>query len=219
MKGPLADLFDASQLLTDVSGSGNNWAHGFSVYGPRYHDALMEQFRSALEPCDSPQSFFLLHSLGGGTGSGLGSYVLQTLEDEYPEIYRFTVSVFPSAVDDVITSPYNSVLALSKLTEHADCVLPIENQALIDMCGKALEGQKRSSASGRATGGDGLVGSAITELPHLPSPASKRGAAAPAAPAASRSTAFDAMNNVVAHMVCTDDALRRELLSNCSLVL
>ena len=37
-------------------------------------------------------------------------------------------AVYPSADDDVITSPYNSVLAMHQLTEHADCVLPIENQ-------------------------------------------------------------------------------------------
>ena len=28
----------------------------------------------------------------------------------------------------MVTSPYNSVLALKQLSEHADCVLPIENQ-------------------------------------------------------------------------------------------
>jgi len=28
----------------------------------------------------------------------------------------------------VVTSPYNSVLALKQLSEYADCVLPIENQ-------------------------------------------------------------------------------------------
>ncbi len=55
MKGPLADLFDHSQLLTDVSGSGNNWAHGFCVYGPKYEDAILEQVHRAVEACDSPQ--------------------------------------------------------------------------------------------------------------------------------------------------------------------
>ena len=42
--------------------------------------------------------------------------------------FRFVTSVYPSAEDDVITSPYNSVLAMRELTEHADCVLPVENQ-------------------------------------------------------------------------------------------
>ena len=53
------------------------------------------------------------------------------LEDEYHGIFRFTASVFPSKNDDVITSPYNSLLALNKLIEHADCVIPIDNEALI----------------------------------------------------------------------------------------
>ncbi len=34
-----------------------------------------------------------------------------------------------------------SVLALSKLTEHADCVLPIENQALLDIHDRILAGK------------------------------------------------------------------------------
>ena len=41
---------------------------------------------------------------------------------------RIVTSVYPSDEDDVITSPYNSVLAMRELTEHADCVLPVENQ-------------------------------------------------------------------------------------------
>lgn len=42
-----------------------------------------------------------------GTGSGVGTRVLEILKDEFPEVYRFTTAVFPSSDDDVITSPYN----------------------------------------------------------------------------------------------------------------
>lgn len=55
------------------------------------------------------------------------------MQDLYPEIFRFSVSLFPSEDDDVVTSPYNSVLSLSELVDHADAVLPIENQALHDI--------------------------------------------------------------------------------------
>ena len=58
----------------------------------------------------------MTHSLGGGTGSGLGSYLLSTLEDNYPEVFRFTASVFPSNEDDVVTSPYNSLFSLNELS-------------------------------------------------------------------------------------------------------
>lgn len=54
--------------------------------------------------------------------------MLSLLEEEFPEVSRIVTAVYPSADDDVITSPYNSVLAMRELTEHADCVLPVENQ-------------------------------------------------------------------------------------------
>lgn len=40
----------------------------------------MERVRSAAEHCDSLQCFLMFHSLGGGTGSGLGTYVLGALQ-------------------------------------------------------------------------------------------------------------------------------------------
>ena len=39
-------------------------------------------------------------------------------QDEYPDVFRFTASVFPSEDDDVITSPYNAMLSLSKAGPH-----------------------------------------------------------------------------------------------------
>lgn len=41
-RGELGDLFDERQFVTGVSGAGNNWAHGNAVYGPEYHDELLE---------------------------------------------------------------------------------------------------------------------------------------------------------------------------------
>ena len=75
-RGQLGDLFDPAQRLTDVSGAGNNWAHGHAVYGPAHRAAFLEKVRRAAGHCDSLQCFSLIHSLGGGTGSGLGTYLL-----------------------------------------------------------------------------------------------------------------------------------------------
>ena len=133
VKSPLGDLFDSRQLITDVSGSGNNWAVGHYMYGDRYKEKIFDILRHETEKCDCLQSFFVFHSMGGGTGSGLGSRILSLLRDEYRHVYRFSFPVFPSVEDDVITSPYNSVLALRMLTEMSDCVLPFDNEALIDI--------------------------------------------------------------------------------------
>ena len=43
---------------------------------------------------------------------------------------------FPSNDDDVITSPYNSMLALNVLIDSADCIMPVDNQALFEIVNK-----------------------------------------------------------------------------------
>jgi hypothetical protein len=70
----------------------------------------------------------LLHSIAGGTGSGLGSYLLENLNDRYPKKLIQTYSVFPNSeeVSDVIVQPYNSLLSLKRLTLNADCVVMLK---------------------------------------------------------------------------------------------
>eukprot|EP00939_MAST-03C_sp_MAST-3C-sp1_P004167 g4167.t1 len=151
MRSPLGSLFKGeAQTITAPSGAGNNWAYGHMVYGPQYEKQIMERVRRQAEACDSLQSFFVLHSLGGGTGSGLGTYIVRKLADAMPKVCRFCVSVFPSKDDDVITSPYNSMLALSKISDFADCVLPIENQALMNLS-RASDISKKTSSSPRSS--------------------------------------------------------------------
>ena len=87
--------------VTDVSGAGNNWAVGHMFYGQKYADSIRELVRKNAEPCDSLESFFIMHSMGGGTGSGLGTAVLKLLADEYKEVHRFVVAVYPSADDGI----------------------------------------------------------------------------------------------------------------------
>lgn len=66
----------------------------------------------------------LLHSIAGGTGSGLGSCLLERMNDRYPKKLIQTYSVFPdTTAEDVVVYPYNSLLAMRKLTEHADSVV------------------------------------------------------------------------------------------------
>ena len=67
----------------------------------------------------------LLHSIAGGTGSGLGSFLLERLNDRYPKKLIQTYSVFPNSeeVSDIVVQPYNSMLTLKRLTINADSVV------------------------------------------------------------------------------------------------
>ena len=145
LKSDVGELFDNTQLLNEVSGAGNNWAQGFYDYGVNYKDKILTQINNVLEQCDSPQCFLITHSIGGGTGSGLGSYIVNILGENYPDIFKFTLSVFPSKDDDVITSPYNSVLSLNHLINNADCVLPVDNESLIEIVNKVKSQNKKTS--------------------------------------------------------------------------
>lgn len=72
-----------------------------------------------------PQGFLLCHSIAGGTGSGLGSFLLERLQERFPKKLLTTFSVFPNTeeVSDVVVQPYNSILSMKRLAEHADCTV------------------------------------------------------------------------------------------------
>jgi tubulin epsilon len=180
LKSEIGEIFDQRNFINDVSGAGNNWAHGFHEYGTKYASLLVENIGSQVEKCDSIQSFFLIHSLGGGTGSGLGSYILGLLEDHFPEVFRFTASVFPSENDDVVTSPYNALFSLYEIMKHADCSLPIDNQALIGIVETVEEMANKLKGHGREV----VKGSELTGEEKNP-----------------RRKAYDKMNSIVANLL------------------
>lgn len=67
----------------------------------------------------------MTHSVAGGTGSGLGSYLLERLNDRFPKKLVQTYSVFPNQEEtsDVVVQPYNTLLTMKRLTQHADSVV------------------------------------------------------------------------------------------------
>lgn len=56
----------------------------------------MDVVRKESEGCDCLQGFQLTHSLGGGTGSGMGTLLISKIREEYPDRIMTTFSVVPS---------------------------------------------------------------------------------------------------------------------------
>jgi tubulin beta len=59
-------------------------------------DEVLDNIRQQTENADSLQGFQLLHSLGGGTGSGMGALLLSKIREEYPDRMLATFSIIPS---------------------------------------------------------------------------------------------------------------------------
>jgi len=96
--------------------------------------------RKEAEGCDCLQGFQVTHSLGGGTGSGMGTLLISKIREEYPDRMMMTFSVFPSPkVSDTVVEPYNCTLSVHQLVENADEVMVIDNEALYDICFRTLK--------------------------------------------------------------------------------
>lgn len=82
----------------------------------------------------------MCHSLGGGTGSGMGTLLISKIREEYPDRMLLTFSVFPSPkVSDTVVEPYNATLSVHQLVENADECMVLDNEALYDICFRTLK--------------------------------------------------------------------------------
>lgn len=100
----------------------------------------MESIRKEVELTNRLQGFQMTHSLGGGTGSGLGTLILSKIKEEYPDRLLLSFPVFPSPkVSDTVVEPYNAVLSIHQLIETTDSCPIIDNEALYLICQNTLK--------------------------------------------------------------------------------
>lgn len=129
--------------LVEQSGRGNNWAmgyHGSGDSGSRsardgstggIAAAALEALRWQWERCDWCGGLVMTASVGGGTGSGLGSLLLEEVRDAYPTHYLTAAALCPFAAGELPLGHYNATLALSYMQEHADATVLFDNTALL----------------------------------------------------------------------------------------
>lgn len=145
--GPYKNIYNPENFFLGEqgSGAGNNWAAGYAA-GDRVQEEIFDMIDREADGSDSLEGFMLLHSIAGGTGSGLGSYLLERMNDRFPKKIIQTYSVFPDTVsgDFVVVNPYNSLLSLRRLTQNADSVVVLDNGALTRIAADRLHVQEPS---------------------------------------------------------------------------
>ena len=92
----VGSLFKPDAAVRGTSGAGNNWAKGHYTEGAELIDQALDVARKEVEDCDCLQGFQFVHSIGGGTGSGMGTLLLSKLREEYPDRIMVSYPVFPS---------------------------------------------------------------------------------------------------------------------------
>ena len=146
----------------------NNYARGHYTTGKEIVDTVLDRVRKLADNCTGLQGFlvfvsivlrsfillfaaickvltiiylsFSQHATGGGTGSGLGSLLLERLSVDYGRKSKLAFAVSPSPqVSTAVVEPYNSVLSTHALLEHTDCTFCLDNEALYDVCRRNLD--------------------------------------------------------------------------------
>ena len=68
----------------------------FPSAGAELVDSVLDVVRKESESSDCLQGFQLTHSLGGGTGSGMGTLLISKIREEFPDRIMNSYSVVPS---------------------------------------------------------------------------------------------------------------------------
>ncbi|KAK4875214.1 hypothetical protein RN001_011636 [Aquatica leii] len=145
--GPFGQLFCPDNFIFGQFGSGNNFAKGRYTEGAELCDYTLDITRKEAEGCDCMQGFQIVHAVGGGTGSGMATLLLEKIKDEYPDRIISTFTVIPSPkVSDTIVEPYNATACVPYLIDKTDETYLIDNEALYDISYRTLKIQGPSYA-------------------------------------------------------------------------
>ncbi|ETO05148.1 Tubulin beta chain, partial [Reticulomyxa filosa] len=148
--GPFGQLFRPDNFVFGQTGA----------EGAELIDSVLDVVRKEAESCDCLQGFQITHSLGGGTGSGMGTLLISKIREEcvfsmtthflknknkskaikifYLFFFFFFLNLL-HMVSDTVVEPYNATLSVHQLVENADEVMVIDNEALYDICFRTLK--------------------------------------------------------------------------------
>jgi len=138
--GTYKALWHPEQLISGKEDAANNYARGHYTVGKEFVDISLDRIRKLTENCTGLQGFFVFHSVGGGTGSGFGTLLLERLSVDYGKKSKLDFCIYPSPqVSTAVVEPYNSVLSTHGLLEHTDVAFMLDNEAIYDIAKRSLD--------------------------------------------------------------------------------
>ena len=143
--GEYRDLYHPESIINGKEDAANNYARGHYTIGKDIIDTVLDKVRKMTDTCTALQGFLIFHSTGGGTGSGLGSLLLERLAVDYSRKTKMSFTITPSPeVSTAVVEPYNAVLSTHSLLEYSDLTFNLDNEALYGVCQTTLDIERPS---------------------------------------------------------------------------
>merc|ERR1712172_357465 len=92
--GTYRQLFHPEQLISGKEDAANNFARGHYTIGKEIVDLCLDRIRKLADQCTGLQGFLVFNAVGGGTGSGLGSLLLERLSVDYGKKSKLGFTVY-----------------------------------------------------------------------------------------------------------------------------
>merc|ERR1712176_649277 len=132
-------------ILSGKEDAANNFARGHYTTGKEMMDRINDRVKKLVDNCENVQGFIVNHSVGGGTGSGLGMLILERLAVDYRKKSKIGFEIYPSPnISTCIVEPYNGLLSTHWLLDHTDVSLVLDNEGLYSICQTKLDIKKPS---------------------------------------------------------------------------
>ncbi|PAA47215.1 hypothetical protein BOX15_Mlig018576g1, partial [Macrostomum lignano] len=138
--GPYRELFSTRQLLSDSADSGFNYMRGRRDFRRNLLPEAVERFRWLSEKSDVTPTAFLVHSTGGGTGSGLSVSYLEELRSEFDsrlQVLELSVSSGNSGLQSTCEL-VNSMLYSYESKDYTSLSFSVTNSAMFNLCRSGL---------------------------------------------------------------------------------
>ena len=125
-----------SNLFGGPQDAASNYARAYYSQAQCRLPAVLDRLRVLAEQCDSLNSFKLVYSANGGTGSGLTAAILEELTCNFGKKHRLATAIYPSpCFSQIIVEPYNASLHTTATIDYCDCVTLTDNQAMYKILG------------------------------------------------------------------------------------
>ena len=143
--GPYKQLFHPNNLISGKEDAANIYSRGHYTVGRDYLDICLDRIRKLADNCESLQGFILYNSVGGGTGSGFGSLLLEKLSTDYSKKPKLGFTIYPSPkISTSCVEPYNSVMSTHAMLENLDVSVLFDNEAIYDITQMRLDVERPS---------------------------------------------------------------------------